>query len=228
MGTASPAYLEIQRQKPPTRPIAQRLRDWREVPLPYDGPRCRIRRRAAWTAASRSAIRGCPLGNLIPDWNDLVYRDRWRRRSIGCTRRTTFPEFTGRLCPAPCEDRACSASTTPPVTIKAAEAAIIERAFDEGLDRRAQPPAYANRQARRRRRLGTGGLAAADQLNRAGHAVTGVRARRSHRRPAPLRHSGVQAREALARAPPGADARRGRHHLPDRLPHRRQRGSAAS
>ena len=76
---------------------------------------------------------GCPLGNLIPDWNDLVYANRWQRgASSGCTRRTTFPEFTGRLCPAPCEGSCVLGINDDPVTIKRIELSIVDRAFDEG------------------------------------------------------------------------------------------------
>jgi glutamate synthase (NADPH/NADH) small chain len=114
---------------------------------------------------------GCPLGNLIPDWNDLVYRDRWQAANERLHATNNFPEFTGKLCPAPCEGSCVLGINDSPVTIKAAEAAIIERAFEEGWVA-ARPPAA--RSGKRVAVVGSGpaGLAAADQLNRAGHFVT--------------------------------------------------------
>ena len=114
---------------------------------------------------------GCPLGNLIPDWNDLVYRDSWRRRIERLHQTNNFPEFTGLLCPAPCEGSCVLGINKDPVTIKAIELAIVERAFDEGWIV-AEPP-----RARTWKKVavvgsGPAGLAAAAQLNRAGHSVT--------------------------------------------------------
>ena len=99
---------------------------------------------------------GCPLGNLIPDWNDLVYRDRWQRRRIERLHATNnFPEFTGRLCPAPCEGSCVLGINDDPVTIKAVEVSIIERAFEEGWIG-AAAAAQRARASGRRRRLGPG------------------------------------------------------------------------
>jgi glutamate synthase (NADPH/NADH) small chain len=114
---------------------------------------------------------GCPLGNLIPDWNDFVYRDRWDAAIDRLHATNNFPEWTGRLCPAPCEGSCVLGINNSPVTIKAVEATIIERAFDEGRVV-ARPPAV--RTGKRVAVVGSGpaGLAAADQLNRAGHWVT--------------------------------------------------------
>jgi glutamate synthase (NADPH/NADH) small chain len=114
---------------------------------------------------------GCPLGNLIPDWNDLVYRDRWRSAIDRLHSTNNFPEFTGRLCPAPCEGSCVLGINDDPVTIKGIELSIVERAFDEGWVR-AQPPGM--RTGKKVAVVGSGpaGLAAADQLNRAGHSVT--------------------------------------------------------
>ena len=144
---------------------------------------------------------GCPLGNLIPDWNDLVYRDRWQAAIERLHATNNFPEFTGRLCPAPCEGSCVLGINDDPVTIKAIEVAIIDRAFDEGWVVAAA--ARARAPARRVAVVGSGpaGLAAAEQLNRAGHIGDGVRARRSHRRAAALRHPRVQDGEALPRSP---------------------------
>src|SRR5262245_45934130 len=114
---------------------------------------------------------GCPLGNLIPDWNDFVYRDRSAAAIDRLHATNNFPEFTGRLCPAPCEGSCVLGINNQPVTIKSAEVAIIERAFHEG---RVFPRPPAARTGRRVAVVGSGpaGLAAADQLNRAGHLVT--------------------------------------------------------
>jgi len=164
-------FLEIQRQKPPYRPIAERIHDWREVTLPYDGPALKEQTARCMDCGIPFCHQGCPLGNLIPDFNDLVYRDRWRAAIDRLHATNNFPEFTGRLCPAPCEGSCVLGINNAPVTIKSAEAAIIERAFAEGWIT-AQPP--ATRTGKRVAVVGSGpsGLAAADQLNRAGHAVT--------------------------------------------------------
>ena len=114
---------------------------------------------------------GCPLGNLIPDWNDFVYRDRWQAASERLHATNNFPEFTGRLCPAPCEGSCVLGIVSDPVTIKAIEVSIVDRAFDEGWVTPRPPIA---RTGKRVAVVGSGpaGLAAADQLNRAGHLVT--------------------------------------------------------
>jgi glutamate synthase (NADPH/NADH) small chain len=114
---------------------------------------------------------GCPLGNLIPDWNDFVYRDRWHAAIDRLHATNNFPEFTGRLCPAPCEGSCVLGINNEPVTIKAIEVSIIDRAFDEGWVT-PRPPLV--RTGKRVAVVGSGpaGLAAADQLNRAGHLVT--------------------------------------------------------
>jgi glutamate synthase (NADPH/NADH) small chain len=114
---------------------------------------------------------GCPLGNLIPDWNELVYRDRWQGAIERLHATNNFPEFTGKLCPAPCEGACVLGINDDPVTIKSIEAAIIERAWNEGW---VTPRPPANRTWKKVAIVGSGpaGLAAADQLNRAGHLVT--------------------------------------------------------
>jgi len=170
MGKAT-GFLEIQRQKPPSRPILERVRDWREVPLPYEESALRDQTARCMDCGIPFCHQGCPLGNLIPDWNDLVYRNRWRAAIDRLHATNNFPEFTGRLCPAPCEGSCVLGISNAPVTIKSAEAAIVERAFDEGWIV-AQPPPV--RTGKRVAVVGSGpaGLATADQLNRAGHAVT--------------------------------------------------------
>ncbi len=115
--------------------------------------------------------KGCPLGNIIPDWNDLMYRDRWREASDRLHATNNFPEFTGTLCPAPCEGSCVLGINDDPVTIKPIELAIIDRAFEAGWVK-AEPP--LSRTGKKVAVVGSGpaGLAAAQQLNRAGHWVT--------------------------------------------------------
>ncbi len=170
MGKAT-GFIEISRKKHPTRPVAERVHDWREVYLPY--PEASLKDQAArcMDCGIPFCHNGCPLGNLIPDWNDLVYRDRWRAAIDRLHATNNFPEFTGRLCPAPCEGACVLGINNDPVTIKAVEVSIVDRAFDEGWVV-AQPPDA--RTGKRVAVVGSGpaGLAAAAQLNRAGHWVT--------------------------------------------------------
>src|SRR3979490_884921 len=170
MGKAT-GFIEIARAKHPVRPAAERLRDWREVYAPYPPAALTDQAARCMDCGIPFCHQGCPLGNLIPDWNDLVYRNRWREALDRLHATNNFPEFTGRLCPAPCEGACVLGINNAPVTIKSAEAAIIARAFDEGWIV-AQPP--AGRTGKRVAVVGSGpaGLAAADQLNRAGHAGT--------------------------------------------------------
>jgi len=170
MGRAT-GFIEIQRQKQPYRPVGERVRDWREVYLPYPDGELRAQASRCMDCGVPFCHQGCPLGNLIPDWNDFVYRDRWDAAIERLHATNNFPEWTGRLCPAPCEGSCVLGINNSPVTIKAVEAAIIERAFDEGHVV-ARPPAV--RTGKRVAVVGSGpaGLAAADQLNRAGHWVT--------------------------------------------------------
>jgi glutamate synthase (NADPH/NADH) small chain len=164
-------FIEIDRHKQPTRPVSERLKDWREVYLPYPAQALRDQGARCMDCSIPFCHQGCPLGNLIPDWNDLVYRDRWREAIERLLATNNFPEFTGRLCPAPCEGSCVLAINNDPVTIKGIENAIIERAFDEGWIL-AVPP--LQRTGKRVAVVGSGpaGLAAADQLNKAGHTVT--------------------------------------------------------
>jgi glutamate synthase (NADPH/NADH) small chain len=164
-------FLEVGRARLPRRPIAERVRDHQHVyqPLPLVDLRAQASR--CMDCGVPFCSPGCPLHNLIPDWNDLVYRDHWRAAIDRLHATNNFPEFTGTLCPAPCEDACVLAINDKAVTIKEIERSIIERAFDEGWVR-AQPP--ERRSGRRVAVVGSGpaGLAAAQQLNRAGHQVT--------------------------------------------------------
>ncbi|WP_422117439.1 glutamate synthase subunit beta [Brachybacterium sp. UNK5269] len=161
------------RELPQRRPVPVRLMDWREV---YEA-----REQGTLNVVSRQAGRcmncgipfchqGCPLGNLIPEWNDLVYRDDWHEAIERLHATNNFPEFTGRACPAPCESSCVLGINQPPVTIKNVEVSIIDRAFEEGW----VVPVEATRQTGRAVAVigsGPAGLAAAQQLTRAGHSV---------------------------------------------------------
>ena len=164
-------FLEIQRKKQPARPVAERIRDWKEVYLPYAVADLEAQGARCMDCGIPFCHEGCPLGNLIPDWNDLVYRDKWRTAIDRLHATNNFPEWTGRLCPAPCEGSCVLAIDDDAVTIKSIELAIIERAFDERWVT-AMPPRV--RTGKRVAVIGSGpaGLAAAQQLSRAGHSVT--------------------------------------------------------
>jgi glutamate synthase (NADPH/NADH) small chain len=164
-------FLEIKRETPKRRPVGERVHDWREVYLPFEADKLKKQGARCMDCGIPFCHQGCPLGNLIPDWNDLVYRDRWREAIDRLHATNNFPEFTGRLCPAPCEGSCVLGINDDPVTIKQVEVGIIEHAFDEGWVR---PDAPAARTGKKVAVIGSGpaGLAAAEQLNRAGHAVT--------------------------------------------------------
>src|SRR6476646_10420333 len=165
-------FLTTPPPNPPTRPGEERRQDWREVYVP-GGLLPIISKQAGRCMDCGIPVchTGCPLGNLIPDWNDLVYRDRWKAAIDRLHATNNFPEFTGRLCPAPCEGSCVLGINNDAVSIKAVEVSIIDRAFDEGWVA-AQPP--ESRTGRSVAVVGSGpaGLAAAAQLNRAGHTVT--------------------------------------------------------
>ena len=164
-------FIEIKYKKHPTRPVAERIRDWQEVYLPYPVQELRKQGARCMDCGIPFCHQGCPLGNLIPDWNDLVYRDQWKDAIERLHATNNFPEFTGRLCPAPCEGSCVLGINDDPVTIKAIEVQIIDRAFEEGWVRAQKP---TTRTGKRIAVVGSGpgGLAAAEQLNRAGHEVT--------------------------------------------------------
>jgi glutamate synthase (NADPH/NADH) small chain len=170
MGKAT-GFLETGRAKHPVRPVVERLRDWREVYEPYPVAALTDQAARCMDCGIPFCHHGCPLGNVIPDWNDLVYRNQWRMAIDRLHATNNFPEFTGRLCPAPCEGACVLGINDDPVTIKSIEVSIIDRAFDEGWVT-ARPA--TRRTGKRVAVVGSGpaGLAAADQLNRAGHLVT--------------------------------------------------------
>lgn len=164
-------FIEVHRKKAPARPVAERLHDWNEVYLPYPQEELQQQGARCMDCGIPFCHQGCPLGNLIPDWNDLVYRNRWEPAIERLHATNNFPEFTGRLCPAPCEGSCVLGINDDPVTIKSIEVAIIERAFDEGWVV-PRPPAIRTGKLVAIVGSGPAGLAAADQLNRAGHRVT--------------------------------------------------------
>ena len=170
MGKAS-GFMEHTRELPARRPVHERVHDFREVYQEFPEQKLRTQAARCMDCGVPFCHTGCPLNNIIPDWNDLVYRERWKEaiRTLHAT--NNFPEFTGRVCPAPCETACVLGINEPPVTIKNIEKTIIERAFQEGWIR---PEAPARHTGKRVAIVGSGpsGLAAAQQLNRAGHAVT--------------------------------------------------------
>ena len=134
------------------RPVDVRIMDWREVYDEFGADATWSARPAgAWTAASRSAIRAARSGNLIPEWNDLVHAGDWRAAVERLHATNNFPEFTGRLCPAPCESACVLGISADPVTIKQVEVSIIDRAWDEGWVPPRRPSPAASRPARRSR-----------------------------------------------------------------------------
>ena len=164
-------FVEFQRELPKRRPSELRVLDWREVYLPFEEERLKTQGARCMDCGIPFCHDGCPLGNLIPDWNDLVYRNRWRDAIDRLHATNNFPEFTGRLCPAPCEGACVLGIHSDPVTIKQIEVSIVDRAFEEGWVRPVLPRA---RTGKKIAVVGSGpsGLACAQQLCRAGHEVT--------------------------------------------------------
>jgi glutamate synthase (NADPH/NADH) small chain len=164
-------FLEHTREAPTRRPVIERVNDWFEVYQEFPEEKVRTQGARCMDCGVPFCHTGCPLNNVIPDWNDLVYRDRWREAVRVLHATNNFPEFTGRICPAPCEAACVLGINEPPVTIKVIEKTIIEHAFREGWIR-PEPPLV--RSGKRIAVVGSGpaGLAAAQQLNRAGHSVT--------------------------------------------------------
>jgi glutamate synthase (NADPH/NADH) small chain len=164
-------FLEFGRETPSRRPVGERVHDWLEV---YENfPSAALRQQAArcMDCGIPFCHQGCPLGNIIPDWNDLVYRDKWQEAIERLHATNNFPEFTGRLCPAPCEAACVLGINQDPVTIKQVELTIIEHAFREGWVH-PEPAAVLTGKTIAVVGSGPAGLAAAQQLARAGHAVT--------------------------------------------------------
>jgi glutamate synthase (NADPH/NADH) small chain len=163
-------FLTHPRELPKRRPVDVRIRDWREVYEDFGKSSLEKQASRCMDCGIPFCHQGCPLGNLIPEWNDLVYRDGWRDAIERLHATNNFPEFTGRLCPAPCETACVLGINSDPVTIKRVEVEIIDRAWAEGWVK-PQPPAV--RTGKKVAVVGSGpaGLAAAQQLTRAGHDV---------------------------------------------------------
>ncbi|MHB8513299.1 MAG: glutamate synthase subunit beta [Actinomycetota bacterium] len=163
-------FMRHERESIHYRPLTQRLKDWKEVyqPLPIVSVQTQAAR--CMDCGVPFCHSGCPLGNLIPEWNDLVWRDDWKNAIDRLHATNNFPEFTGRLCPAPCEGSCVLGINAPAVSIKAIEVTIIDRAFEEGW---VQPMPPSVKTGKKVAVVGSGpaGLAAAQQLTRAGHDV---------------------------------------------------------
>ena len=202
-------FLEYARELPGDRDPLDRLSDWDEFhehfpakKLREQGARCMDCGTPFCHTGTLIAgmASGCPIHNLIPEWNDLVFRGRWQEALDRLHQTNNFPEFTGRVCPAPCEGSCVLGINEPPVTIKAIECAIIDKGFDEGWVV-PRPPARAHRQEGGRRRL----RARRPRLRRPAQPRRPprhrLRARRPHRRPADVRHPEHEARQGHRRAP---------------------------
>lgn len=164
-------FMEIPRETPTRRPIPERVDDYLEVYNPFPEEKLRAQGARCMDCGIPFCHQGCPLGNLIPDWNDLVYRNQWRAAIDRLHATNNFPEFTGRLCPAPCEASCVLGINDDPVTIKQIELSIIEKAWDEGWIK-PEPPKVRTGKTVAVVGSGPAGLAVAQQLARAGHSVT--------------------------------------------------------
>ena len=169
MGEAT-GFLKWGRSGPQRRPVPVRLRDWKEVYEPFDKNELKHQAGRCMDCGIPFCNNGCPLGNLIPDWNDLVYREHWRDAIDRLHATNNFPEFTGRLCPAPCESACVLGINQDPVSIKQVEVEIIDHAWDQGW---VTPEKPTVKTGKRVAVIGSGpaGLAVAQQLTRAGHDV---------------------------------------------------------
>src|ERR1700727_3921959 len=164
-------FKEFSRETPTRRPAGERVKDYFEVYLPFADDKVRTQAARCMDCGIPFCHTGCPVNNIIPDWNDLVYRDEWKEAIRVLHSTNNFPEFTGRICPAPCEAACVLGINEPPVTIKVVEKTIVDHAWKEG-GIKPEPP--EKRTGKRIAVVGSGpaGMAAAQQLNRAGHSVT--------------------------------------------------------
>jgi len=164
-------FMEFKRDKQPYRPVEERVKDWSQVMSPWPVAPLKTQASRCMDCGIPFCHEGCPLGNLIPDWNDLVYRDQWLEAIERLHATNNFPEFTGTLCPAPCEGACVLGINDNPVTIKAVELSIIDKAWENGWIKPELPTSNTGKKVVV---VGSGpaGLAAAQQLQRAGHMVT--------------------------------------------------------
>ncbi|BBO70069.1 dihydropyrimidine dehydrogenase subunit A [Desulfosarcina alkanivorans] len=163
-------FMEHDRQLPDRRPVEERVGDFREIYRPFPEQTLRDQAARCMDCGVPTCHAGCPLGNRIPDWNDEVYHGRWEAAFRQLMATNNFPEFTGRLCPAPCEEACVLAINAPAVTIEQIEKTIIEKAFEKGWVR-PQPPLRRTGKTVAVVGSGPAGLACAVQLNSAGHTV---------------------------------------------------------
>ncbi len=164
-------FMEYEREKTPYRPIEERVQDWKQVMKPWPVEPLKKQAARCMDCGIPFCHQGCPLGNMIPDWNDLVYRDQWADAIKRLHATNNFPEFTGTLCPAPCEGSCVLGINEDPVSIKAVELSIIDKAFENGW---IKPEIPEKKTGKKVGIIGSGpaGMAAAQQLARAGHDVT--------------------------------------------------------
>src|SRR6266536_5762288 len=164
-------FMEYPREHASRRPVAEQVNDWLEIYQDFPEEKLRAQGARCMDCGVPFCHTGCPVNNIIPDWNDLVYRGRWREAVQQLHATNNFPEFTGRICPAPCEASCVLGINEPAVTIKQIEKNIVERGWAEGL---IHPELPKFRTGKKVAVVGSGpaGLAAAQQLNRAGHWVT--------------------------------------------------------
>ncbi|MGA3010706.1 MAG: glutamate synthase subunit beta [Terracidiphilus sp.] len=164
-------FLEIEREQPARRKVEERLQDWFEVYQPFPEEKQSEQGARCMDCGVPFCHTGCPVNNLIPDWNDLVYNGRWEAAIRRLHSTNNFPEFTGRICPAPCEAACVLAIDQPAVSIKLIERSVVDRAWDEGWVH-PEPPEQSTGKKVAVVGSGPAGLAAAQQLRRAGHSVT--------------------------------------------------------
>ena len=164
-------FKEFVREVPTRRPVEDRVNDYFEVYQPFSDDKVRTQAARCMDCGIPFCHTGCPVNNIIPDWNDLAYHDNWEEAIRVLHATNNFPEFTGRICPAPCEAACVLGINEPPVTIKVIEKTIVDNAWKQGWIK-PEPP--ETRTGKRVAVVGSGpaGLAAAQQLNRAGHWAT--------------------------------------------------------
>ena len=164
-------FIEFEREVPTRRPVAERVNDWKEIYEPFSIVKVQTQGARCMDCGVPFCHNGCPLNNIIPDWNDLAYRDRWKDAIRVLHSTNNFPEFTGRICPAPCESACVLGINEPPVTIKNIERTIVDHAWEQGW---IVPEPPERRTGKKVAVIGSGpaGMAASQQLNRAGHSVT--------------------------------------------------------
>jgi len=164
-------FKEYTRETPARRDVKERIHDYLEVYQPYPDEKVRTQAARCMDCGIPFCHTGCPVNNIIPDWNDLVYRDEWQDAIRVLHSTNNFPEFTGRICPAPCEAACVLGINEPPVTIKVIEKTIVEHAWKQGWIKPEPPQTHTGKRVAV---VGSGpaGLAAAQQLARAGHTVT--------------------------------------------------------